>query len=288
MCAEGDLRAHFVYSRNRWTSRPSAVARAAAQFTVEPLAETHESPHNQTANAALAARVVLLMKRYLPYILVAAVALSAIGAGAALYRTKKQRLAAATAVNVHDPAGAKPGAKPAHSRGSIKAPITLEEFADFQCPPCAGISTLVKDLEKKNPDRLRIVFRHYPLRNHANAVPAALAAEAAGLQGKFWEMHDHLFKNQAAWSKAPDARALFTEYAGAINLDTKRFATDMNDEKLKARVTADQERATSMGVSRTPSIFINGQAIPAESFSSTGLQTAIDSAAQGNKEGTAK
>lgn len=228
------------------------------------------------------------MKRYLPFIIVAAVGLSAIGAGAAIYRTKKQRLAAATAVNAHDPAGAKPGAKPAHMRGSTKATVTIEEFADFQCPPCGNVSGIVKELEKKNADRLRVVFRHYPLRNHANAVPAALAAEAAGLQGKFWEMHDLLFKNQTAWSKATDARSLFADYAASINLDTKRFATDMNDERLKARVTADQERATSMGVSRTPSIFVNGQAIAVDSFSVAGLQTAIDSAAQGNKQASAK
>ena len=228
------------------------------------------------------------MKRYLPFVIIAAIALSALATGAAIYRTKKQRLAAATAVNVHDPAGAKPGAKPAHIRGSAKATVTIEEFADFQCPPCGGISSLVKELEKKNADRLRVVFRHYPLRNHANAVPAALAAEAAGLQGKFWEMHDHLFKNQTAWSKADNASALFTEYATAIGIDAGRFTKDMADEKLKTRVTADQERATSMGVSRTPSIFINGQSIPAESFSLTGLQTAIDSAAQGNKQASAQ
>ena len=258
------------------------------QFTVEGYAETHESPRSRSTYVVPSIRVVLPMKRYLPFIIVAAVAVSAIGAGAALYRTKKQRLAAATAVNVHDPAGAKPGARPPHIRGSTKAAITIEEFADFQCPPCGGISNIVKELEKKNAERLRVVFRHYPLRNHANAVPAALAAEAAGLQGKFWEMHDQLFKNQGAWSKADNARALFAEYAAAIGLDSARFSRDMNDEKLKARVTADQERATSMGVSRTPSIFINGQAIPAESFSLTGLQTAIDSAAQGNKQATAK
>lgn len=228
------------------------------------------------------------MKRYLPFIIVAVVACSAIAAGATIYQTKKQRLAAATAVNAHDPAGAKPGAKPAHVRGNAKGTVTIEEFADFQCPPCGGISTIVKELEKKNADRLRVVFRHYPLKNHANAVPAALAAEAAGVQGKFWEMHDLLFKNQTAWSKAPDARGLFTDYATSLGLDTKRFATDMNDEKLKARITADQERATSMNVSRTPSIFINGQSIAADSFSMTGLQTAIDSAAQGNKQASAK
>ena len=228
------------------------------------------------------------MKRYLPFVIIAAVAVTTVIAGTAVYRTKQKRLAAATAVNVHDPAGAKPGAKPAHTRGSTKATITIEEFADFQCPPCAGLSTVVKELEKKNPDRLRFVFRHYPLRNHANAVPAALAAEAAGLQGKFWEMHDLLFKNQSAWSKSDNARGLFAEYATSLNLDTTRFANDMNDEKLKARITADQERATSMGVSRTPSIFVNGKAIPVESFSLSGLQTAVDSAAQGDKQPTPK
>ena len=228
------------------------------------------------------------MKRYLPFVIIAAVALVAVGAGAALYQSKQKRLAAATAVNVNDPAGAKPGAKPAHVRGSTKATLTIEEYADFQCPPCAGISTVIKELEKKNGERLRVVFRHYPLASHANAVPAALAAEAAGLQGKFWEMHDQLFKNQNGWAKADNAVALFTDYASAIGLDAERFKKDMADEKLRARVNADRERATSLGVSRTPSIFINGKAIPAESFSLPGLQTAIDSAAQGDKQAAAQ
>lgn len=223
------------------------------------------------------------MKRYLPFIIIAAVALGAIGAGAALYRTKKERLAATT-VNVNDPAGAKPGARPAHMRGSTKATVTIEEYADFQCPPCGGLSGVVKELEKKNADKLRVVFRHYPLKMHANAVPAALAAEAAGLQGKFWEMHDHLFKNQAGWAKAENPRALFADYAAALGLDKARFSKDMDDEKIKARVTADQERATSLGVSRTPTVFVNGQAVPTESLSMNGLQGLIDSAAQGNNK----
>jgi protein-disulfide isomerase len=227
------------------------------------------------------------MKRYLPFIIIAAVALGAVGAGAAIYRTKKERLAA-TSVNLNDPAGAKPGAKPAHMRGTAKANVTIEEFADFQCPPCAGMSTVVKQMEQKYGERLRVVFRHYPLRNHANAVPAAVAAEAAGLQGKFWEMHDHLFKNQAGWSKAAEPRTLFAEYAAAIGLDTKRFATDMNDEKLKARVTADQERANSMGVSQTPTVFVNGEKLPSQSLSTPGLQAAIDAAVAGKQANASK
>ena len=228
------------------------------------------------------------MKRYLPFIIIAAVALGAIGAGAALYRTKQQRLAAATAITAHDPAGAKPGAKPAHIRGSSKAEVTIEEFADFQCPPCAGLSPLVKQMEQKYGERLRVVFRHYPLANHINAVPAALAAEAAGLQGKFWEMHDHLFKNQAGWSKADNPRAIFAGYAAALGLDTERWAKDMENEKLKARVTADQERATSLGVSRTPSLFINGKSIAPDLFSPTGLQAAIDAASNNKQSNVSK
>ena len=227
------------------------------------------------------------MKRYLPFAIIAAVALSAVGAGAALYRSKQQRLAA-TAVTKHDPAGAKPGAKPAHIRGTAKASVTVEEFADFQCPPCAGMSGAVKQLEQKYGDSLRVVFRHYPLKSHANAVPAALAAEAAGVQGKFWEMHDQLFKNQAGWSKTENPKTLFAGYAAAIGLDAERFAKDMENEKVRSRVTADQERASSLGVSQTPTLFVNGEKLPSQSLSSPGLQAAIDAAAQGKKQAETK
>jgi protein-disulfide isomerase len=223
------------------------------------------------------------MKRYLPFIIIAAVALITVGAGAALYRAKQQRLEAATVANLANPDGAKPGAKPPQAKGSAKASITIEEFADFQCPPCAGLATVMKDLEKKNPEQLRVVFRHYPLRNHQHAVPAALAAEAAGMQGKFWEMHDQLFQGQSTWSKAPEVQSIFDGYASTLGLDLARFRKDMADEKLKARVTADQERATSLGVSRTPSLFINGDPIPVSAFSASGLQTAIDAVREGRK-----
>ena len=223
------------------------------------------------------------MKRYLPFVIIAVVALITIGAGAAVYRTKHQRLAAAATLNVANPEGAKAGAKPANVRGSARAPVTIEEFADFQCPPCGGVSAVIKDLEKKHPDRLRFVFRHYPLKNHQHAMPAALAAEAAGAQGKFWEMHDQLFQNQAAWSKAPEVQSVFEGYAANIGIDVQRFRKDMTDEKLKARVTADQERASSLGVSRTPSLFINGDAVPVSSLSASGLQTAVQAVLEGRK-----
>ena len=226
------------------------------------------------------------MKRYLPFAIIAAVALITVGAGAALYRAKQQRLAAveaAAAANLANPAGAKPGAKPAHVKGSAKAPITIEEFADFQCPPCGGLSNVIKEIDKKHPDRVRVVFRHYPLKNHQHAMPAALAAEAAAVQGKFWEMHDLLFQGQPTWSKAPEVQSIFEGYASSLGLDLDRFRKDMADEKIKARVTADQERAASLGVNRTPSLFINGEAVPVSAFSANGLQTAIQAVLDGRK-----
>ena len=223
------------------------------------------------------------MKRYLPFVIIAAVALTAVGAGTALYRTKQKRLEAATLANVANPEGAKPGAKPAQVKGSPKAPITIEEFADFQCPPCGGLSNVMKELDKKHPDRVRIVFRHYPLKNHQHAVPAAMAAEAAGVQGKFWEMHDLLFQGQSTWAKATEVQSIFDGYASNLGLDMARFRNDMADEKIKARVTADQERAASLGVTRTPSLFINGQAVPVSAFSANGLQTAIQAVLDGRK-----
>ena len=223
------------------------------------------------------------MKRYLPFAIIAAVALIAVGAGAALYRAKQQSLEAAATANLANPSGAKPGAKPAHMRGPLKAPVTIEEFADFQCPPCGGVSALIKQLEQKNPDRLRVVFRNYPLQSHQHAVPAAMAAEAAGAQGKFWEMHDALFQGQAVWSKSQDVRPLFEGYAANLRLDMDRFKRDMADEKMRARVTADQERGTSLGVSQTPSLFINGERVPVKALSTPGLQSAIQAVIEGRK-----
>src|SRR5213075_860669 len=96
--------------------------------------------------------------------------------------------------------------------------------------------------------RLRVIFRHFPLPNHAHAREAAFAAEAAGLQGKFWEMHDLLYREQAQWSKATDAQPLWNAYAGILGLNVDRFKQDMNSETVKERVAADQKHGASLGV----------------------------------------
>ena len=139
------------------------------------------------------------MKRYLPFLIVAVVALVTFGAGLMLYRAKV----------LPEPTGAKDSETSAlHMRGNAKAPITLEEFGDFECPPCAIMSPAIHQLEKDYGAKLRVIFRHFPLAMHKHAREAAIASEAAHLQGKFWEMHDLLYKEQAAWSKAADVHVM--------------------------------------------------------------------------------
>jgi protein-disulfide isomerase len=217
------------------------------------------------------------MRRYLPFIIVAAVALITFGSGLALYRAKRPPPPVPKKDSIAASADETQGL---HIRGNAKAPVTLEEFGDFQCPPCATMAGTLKGIEEKNGARLRLLFHHFPLAIHVHAREAALASEAAHLQGRFWEMHDLLYREQVVWSKAPDVPALFNSYAGMIGLDVERFKKDMHGPEAQARVAADQKLGTTRGVTSTPTIFINGTALPATSLNPTDLQAAIDKALQ--------
>ena len=209
------------------------------------------------------------MKRYLPYIIVVAVALITFGSGFALYRAKK--LAPSDG-----PAGGP--ASGTHIRGPKKAAVTIEEFGDFQCPPCAGMAEVLKKAEEEYGSRLRVVFHHFPLAIHVHARAAAHAAEAADLQGKFWEMHDLLYKEQVAWSKAQAVAPLFESYAKTIGIDVDRFKKDVQDPAVAARVDADQKLGSGRGVTSTPTLFINEVLLPADQINPAGLHKAIDTA----------
>jgi len=217
------------------------------------------------------------MKRYLPFVIMAAVAVLTVGAGAMLYRAK-QRTNAVGSVTAASPG--RLGAEPLHVRGQRGAPVTLEEFGDFQCPSCATAAEAISKLEQDYGPRLRVVWRNFPLAMHAHALEAALAAEAAGLQGRFWEMHDLLYKNQAVWSKASDpatAGQFFTAYARSLGLDVERFAKDSTSDEVKARVVSDGKHGASRGVKNTPTLFINDREVRA-SFSPERLHEVIDAA----------
>jgi len=218
------------------------------------------------------------MKRYLPFIIVAVVAIATLGSGAMLYRAK---LPHPLTIPEDKSLSGKADAESMHVRGNANAPVTLEEFGDFQCPPCGSIAGFLDELVKEYDPRLRIVFRNYPLENHQHARDAALAAEAAGLQGRFWEMHDVLYREQAIWSKADNPRELFDSYAGMIGLNLDQFKKDMEGEKARSRIDSDRERANSLGVQMTPTVFINDREIGPTDKTPSGLRAAIDAALKG-------
>lgn len=213
------------------------------------------------------------MKRYLPFVIVGAVALLTVGSGAMLYRAK--RPAALTIPKNREKSGLD---ESTHIRGNPRAPITLEEFGDFQCPPCGKLAPVITQIERDYGQGLRVIFHHLPLNVHAHARQAAFAAEAAGLQNRFWEMHDLLYREQALWSKAPEVQALFTSYAGILGLNIDRFKKDMESETVKSRVSSDEKRANELGVTNTPTVFINNNAVPPPSLNDTGLRSAIKEA----------
>src|SRR5437868_10444979 len=211
------------------------------------------------------------MKRYLPFVIVGLVALLSIAGGAVLYHARRlPEPSAPKQISFRE------GTDGGHIRGPTNAPVTLEEFGDYECPPCGNLAAPLNQLEHDYRPRLRMIFRNFPLVNHPHARDAACAAEAAGLQGKFWEMHDLLYKEQLAWSKAADARVLFSAYAGTLGLDVPRFERDCAGAEVQARIAADQKAAESLGVRTTPSIFINNQPIPPAALHPLGLRTMID------------
>jgi protein-disulfide isomerase len=149
--------------------------------------------------------------------------------------------------------------------GPEQAPVTIVEFSDYQCPFCGRVEATLKQVREKYPDRVRIVFKHLPLDIHSKALAAHAAAEAAARQGKFWEMHDKIFANQAAMS--PEK---YAEWARELGLDMARFERDRASAEVKARIAADKREAAQLGATGTPSFFINGKyssgAKPFEAF----------------------
>ena len=148
-------------------------------------------------------------------------------------------------------------------KGNLGASVTLIEYADFQCPACASYAPVVKQLGETFADDVRIVFRHFPLSQHRNAVPAALAAEAAGAQGKFWEMYDLLFANQNDWSSAGLPQDLFPSYAGELGLDVDQFNEDYKNRVGEDHINRDLASASALNLPGTPSFFLDGKKIDA-------------------------
>ena len=171
-----------------------------------------------------------------------------------------------------------PGAEPPHAQGDATAPVTLEEFGDFECPPCGMLHPVLKQLEAEfGPEKIRLIFREFPLvPTHAHALAAARSAEAAALQGKFWEMHDLIYEHQKDWHEAFDVRPIFEGYAKQIGLNVEQFRRDIASEVVERRIFLDGKRAHALGVTGTPTVFLNGREVPFESLEPSKLKALIN------------
>ncbi len=140
--------------------------------------------------------------------------------------------------------------------GEVKA--TLIEYSDLQCPACKAYYPVVKQLEMDLGEKVRFIYRHFPLRQHLNSKIAAYAAEAAGKQDRFWQMHDLLFENQEKWAEEKNPRDIFVEYARSLNLDIEKFKNDLDSKETRQKVEADLQSGLESGVNATPTFFLNG------------------------------
>lgn len=146
--------------------------------------------------------------------------------------------------------------------GNLDSKVVVIEYSDFQCPACAAVEPLLKEMLGEFSNHIVFVYRHLPLKSiHKNSELAAKAAEAAGLQDKFWEMHEKLFANQADWSSEDNAAEIFGKYAAEIGIDSAKFMEDLNSSEVQKAVNADLQLAGAAGLQSTPSFFLNGELI---------------------------
>jgi len=141
-------------------------------------------------------------------------------------------------------------------RGNPRAQVTIVLFSDFQFPFCARVGPTLDEVQRTYGDKVRIVWKHQPLSFHPNAVPAAMAAEAAREQGKFWQMHDRLFASQRELSNDTYARL-----AREIGLDVRRFDESVRSGRARSRIEEDQKLASRIGAEATPTLFVNGEKV---------------------------
>src|SRR5262249_28213098 len=209
------------------------------------------------------------MKRYLPFVIITAVLAAAIGAGVSMFRSAQPQPSATPG----------PASSPVTSPNvaTSKGVVTINDLGDYQCPPCVGLHRILKSLKAEYGDRIRLVFYHYPLTSiHKHALEASYAAAAAGLQGKFWEMHNLLYENQNVWSEVGDFRPIAINFARQLGLDVPRFTRDMDGLQVVTIVSEETQRGGALGVNSTPTVFINDQLIPNENLTVEGLRKEIN------------
>jgi protein-disulfide isomerase len=231
------------------------------------------------------------MQKSLPFIIIIAVLLIALCGGLFLWKrngatpansnstfaTEVTNAPAATnnSAQTQPPSAESAGA----TRPNVKvsSPVVLEEYGDYQCPPCGQLYPELKEIEKEYGNQVQIVFHHFPLMKiHKNALMAAHAAEAARNQNKFWEMHDRLYRNQKEWSELNDPRSVFIDYAKQLGLKLDQFTGDLSSNMIDQRISADMQRGSAIGVTGTPTVFLDSRLVNYQATNLEGLRKGIN------------
>ena len=229
------------------------------------------------------------MRRKLPLVLIAAVLVGAVIATWLLYRSKQPGTAtpfiaqplntpaaSPTQAAQSSPAAINPSPT-SESKPPANVAVIVEEYGDYQCPPCGLLHPELKKIAAEYGPRIKFVFYNFPLtETHKNALSAAQAAEASRLQGWFQQMHDRLYEKQNEWKDEENPRLTFTKYAREFGLDTKRFTRDMDSPEVQRRLNEDKQRAGALGVNGTPTIFIEGRQMKADVTNGEGIRKGID------------
>lgn len=147
------------------------------------------------------------------------------------------------------------------TKGASNPKVSFVEYSDFECPACGAYHPILEEMFTKYKDDISFTYRHFPLPQHPNALPAAYAAEAAGLQGKFWEMTNTLFNNQTEWAESENPNSIFENYAQSLNLDMIKYSNDIASDEVKNAVEDDRKSAILSAIDHTPTFFINGKMI---------------------------
>jgi protein-disulfide isomerase len=148
-----------------------------------------------------------------------------------------------------------------NAKGNINSPLVVTEYSDFQCSACRVYYFVMRELAVEFGDRVAFVYRHFPLNQHKNAELAARASQAAGKQGKFWEMHDLLFEKQNEWAEVKDVDVIFDSYANLIGLSLEQFKSDFNSKEIKNMVNDQKNGAIKLHLQGTPLFFVGDKLI---------------------------
>jgi len=169
------------------------------------------------------------------------------------------------------------GLRQGASLGNPQASVVVTEFGDYQCPSCASWNSYVKNsVIDVYGDKILFVFKNFPLPIHENAPAAAQAVEAAGLQGKFWEMHNIVYEKQQDWEKEQDPNSKFESYANQLGLNIEQWKKDRDSDRVKDLISADKSLADKLQLPGTPAFLVNGVLLQPKSFKD--LNSAIDEA----------